>query len=732
MTLSIWRYSHLALAVSSCLFLTLAALTGIILAIEPIDNKLGAHTPVDLKDVSLANTVTRMNTTFDEVFEFSIDENDQLIADLITLEGESGSFILHPYNMKILGQPREKAGIYSFATNLHRSLFLKTTGRIIVGVISLLLCLIAITGFLLLLKRFGGIRKFFSKEKECEFLPRFHVIFGRWGIIPILIIAATGVFLSAEQLSLVSKHYPEHDSSNDNEASTEKISPSEFEVFKNTNLDEVRTVSFPFSSDPGDYYLVSVRDREYRVNQFTGEIISEVEYPLLSWVSGTSMSLHTGRGSIIWSIVLFLTCVAILYFICSGLVIFAKRFRRKKRVIGLDPVLSSEYVILVGSETGNTMVFARRFADALIAAGKSIGITELNHFEYFPKAKEIIIFTSTYGEGEAPSNASGFIDRIHEFEYERPVNFCVVAFGSMAYPDFCRFGIDSDASLGDHPGFRRALPLAKINNQSEEAFRDWVRQWNVYSNMDLELARPTPGKPKKQLQFRVVERSVMNGDQTFLLQLQPEKKLQFASGDLFAFRPSEDQVVRYYSIGKVDGNLTLSIRKHTSGLASTMLSEFTIGDRIRGRIKKNFEFRFPEYATELIMIANGTGIAPFLGMIHENTERKTLKIFWGGRTSASLAPYADIITRGKKTGQLTQFEAAFSREGADRKYVQQLVEVRGPEIVRSLDHGGVVMICGSIAMEQDVIEILDGFSRVELHRPLSEFENLEQIKTDCY
>ena len=40
MTISIWRYSHLALAVSSFLFLALASVTGIILSFQPISEKI--------------------------------------------------------------------------------------------------------------------------------------------------------------------------------------------------------------------------------------------------------------------------------------------------------------------------------------------------------------------------------------------------------------------------------------------------------------------------------------------------------------------------------------------------------------------------------------------------------------------------------------------------------------------------------------------------------------------
>ncbi|MCB0434087.1 MAG: hypothetical protein KDD18_14235, partial [Mangrovimonas sp.] len=47
-TISIWRYSHLALAVSSFVFIILASLTGIILAFQPISEQIKPYKTVHL------------------------------------------------------------------------------------------------------------------------------------------------------------------------------------------------------------------------------------------------------------------------------------------------------------------------------------------------------------------------------------------------------------------------------------------------------------------------------------------------------------------------------------------------------------------------------------------------------------------------------------------------------------------------------------------------------------
>jgi sulfite reductase (NADPH) flavoprotein alpha-component len=60
MILSFWRYCHLLLAFVSALFLLVAAITGAILACEPIANTIQAHQVVDVSDVTVAKTITQL------------------------------------------------------------------------------------------------------------------------------------------------------------------------------------------------------------------------------------------------------------------------------------------------------------------------------------------------------------------------------------------------------------------------------------------------------------------------------------------------------------------------------------------------------------------------------------------------------------------------------------------------------------------------------------------------
>nr|WP_305051558.1 PepSY domain-containing protein [Elizabethkingia bruuniana] len=76
---------------------------------------------------------------------------------------------MNPKTGKILGKPVEKGEFINWVTSLHRSLFLKETGRFTVGVISFLLMLISISGSILIIKRQQGVKHFLTRSRKISF-----------------------------------------------------------------------------------------------------------------------------------------------------------------------------------------------------------------------------------------------------------------------------------------------------------------------------------------------------------------------------------------------------------------------------------------------------------------------------------------------------------------------------------------------------------------------------------
>ena len=107
----------------------------------------------------------------------------------------------------------------------------------------------------------------------------------------------------------------------------------------------------------------------------------------------------------------------------------------------------SEFIILLGSETSSTIGFASLFKEALTSLNKKVFLSTLNTYSTYEKAKQLIVFTATYGAGEAPSNANNFENLIKKISPKNNLNFSVLGFGSLAYPDYCQFAIDVENML---------------------------------------------------------------------------------------------------------------------------------------------------------------------------------------------------------------------------------------------------------------------------------------------
>ncbi len=731
MALSIWRYSHFILAVSTALFLILASVSGVILAFQPISQASKSYVVSNLEDISLDQTLSVLQKEYNEILELEVTPSNGLKTSIINEKGDHLEFYINPLTAKKIGDIEKVSPIFKWTTNLHRSLFLKSTGRFFVGLVSFLLCIIAITGLVLVIKRQGGVLKLFSAVKETSFNERYHVIFGRLFLIPMLIIAGTGVYLSAEKFSLLPKHTIQHNYNTIFQSTIENSSISEFSIFKNTKLNNLRKLTFPFSNDAEDYFEVSLKNKEVLVHQYTAEIISEVSYPMIQMASQFSLKLHTGYGSVIWSFVLLLSSLSILFFIYSGIKISVKRiFKSRINFKDIDKD-ECDIVLLVGSETGNTFVFAKDFCKSLIKAGKKVFLSSLNEYTTYAKASQIIVFTATYGDGDAPSNAKHFEGVFKALSPINKMQFSVVGFGSKLYDKYCHYAVKADALFHKSTDFQPLLPLVKINDQSQSAFNTWVAQWSKSTKIPLQFKIGEERRRKSK--FTVVKRTDLDSDHTFILELEPKENSSFQSGDLLSIAPEYDKKERLYSIASIGTRIVLSIKKHNMGICSLQLSALRCNDTITASIKQNPGFHLPKEAKEVILIANGTGIAPFLGMLNEEKSVKPKTyLFWGGRTQQSFKTYEDLINKAFRAQNLSGLFLNFSKEENQRKYVQDGLIERKDLVSKVLKSGGTVMICGSLVMKNGVLKALDQISKEKLDLAVDVLEMKGQILTDCY
>jgi sulfite reductase (NADPH) flavoprotein alpha-component len=732
MTLSFWRYAHLALAVFSSLFLLLASITGTILAVDAIQEQLPPYKVENFKEITLGETLPILKKTYPEITELSVDHNQFVTLQALDKEDNDVNAYIDPSTGKILGTPIKKSEFIQWITAFHRSLFLKETGRFIVGFISFLLVLISVSGFVLVLKRQKGLRNFFSKIIKDYFAQYYHVVLGRLALIPILIIAVSGTYLTLEKFNFFMPI-------TDSEQKTEIVKTTPVSnkgtvasVLKNTLLADVEKIEFPFSDDPEEFYIIILKDREIEVNQISGAVVSEKLFPMTKLFSELNLDLHTGRASILWAIILGIASLNILFFIYSGFAMTLKR--RSSRIKNKFKAEESKFILLVGSENGSTLRFANAIHKQLLAHGEKVFITEMNNYSVYPKAEHLIIFASTHGLGDAPSNGSKFKSLIYKTEQKQKINYSIVGFGSTAYSDFCAYAHDIDFLLEKQPWAERILELQTINDKSADEFVNWIKLWSTKTEIPLSATPSLYNHVPKGLQKLMVldKTEISDTEHTFLLTLRAGMRSKFTSGDLLAIYPANDTRERLYSIGNHNGNIQLVVKLHPSGLGSGFLNNLEPGEVIKARIIKNASFHFPVKANKVALISNGTGIAPFLGMIEQNKKKTEIHLYSGFRKETeTVTGYKKFTEESIQKQQLKSFHLALSRN-ANHEYVMDLIKRDAEFFTNLLSQGGVIMICGSLAMQRDVEHVLNELCLNKTADGITDYKTKGQVLTDCY
>ena len=307
MTISIWRYSHLLLAVSSFLFIALASVTGAILSVEAVQDNLRPYQVSDAGNRTLAEVIPVLKNKFVEVSKLEVSEQGYVLIHATDSVGEEVHAYINPSTGAILGQPAPQSKFFQWVTALHRSLFLHELGRFFIGLTAFLLCLITLTGLVLVIKRQHGWRNLWRRISRDSFAQYYHVVFGRLLLIPLLIIAATGTWLSLERFGIITDAAESRPEVSMPVPDTEvpRTALADFKVFQETRLSDLRSIEFPFlNDDPDEYFLLRLRDRELRVEQFGGHIVDNNPYPFQQLATELNLRLHTGRSSIIWAIVI--------------------------------------------------------------------------------------------------------------------------------------------------------------------------------------------------------------------------------------------------------------------------------------------------------------------------------------------------------------------------------------------------------------------------------------------
>jgi sulfite reductase (NADPH) flavoprotein alpha-component len=180
--------------------------------------------------------------------------------------------------------------------------------------------------------------------------------------------------------------------------------------------------------------------------------------------------------------------------------------------------------------------------------------------------------------------------------------------------------------------------------------------------------------------------------QTFvsLLRKLPTRLYSIAS----SYQANPDEVhltigaVRYHANGR-DRN----------GVCSVQIAErIQPGDKLPIYVQNNENFKLPEDPnTPIIMVGPGTGVAPFRSFLQEREEIGASGkswLFFGDQHFVTDFLYQTEWQNWLKDGVLTKMNIAFSRDTAEKVYVQHRMLEHSKELFEWLEEGAVLYICG--------------------------------------
>jgi sulfite reductase (NADPH) flavoprotein alpha-component len=215
---------------------------------------------------------------------------------------------------------------------------------------------------------------------------------------------------------------------------------------------------------------------------------------------------------------------------------------------------------------------------------------------------------------------------------------------------------------------------------NRDAFADylWGREL-----IDLFLEFPQPG--------------MSADDFVGLLRPMPPRLYSIAS----SIKAHEEQVHLTVAIVRYDTH-----GRKREGVCSSYLAD-RVGATIPSYFHPNKNFKLPQDGNvPIIMVGPGTGIAPFRAFIEERRALGSTGknwLFFGDRSSKTDYLYGEEWEKYRSDGLLTELDLAWSRDQAEKEYVQHKMLAKGGELFAWLQDGAYFYVCGDASrMAKDV------------------------------
>ena len=716
-----WKLLHRSLALGLGLLVVVLALTGWVLALEPLRShatqfaQTTANSPGPA--LSLPALAQQVQQTIPGVEALRRQPAGTLVV--YAFDGEQAqAWRIHPASAQVLG-PYQPSLLPRWVKNLHRQLLLGDAGRWLAASAAAALLVLSLSGWALLLRRMGGWRRLYGPVPGSA-LQRLHVQWGRWGVPLLVISSAAALVLAAATQGWLETEPTLEAAEPLSTVQGTPLPPQALSALHAYRVQDLEVLRFPSADDAAQSWEIRTQQGHGWIDRYSGKLLAWEATSPSQWLYRWARWLHTGEASWLWALVLAGASMATVLLSYTGLRLWwsARQTRKLAATPALtahnSPAAQADTLIFVASEGGSTWGFAQALHQALVAQGLKVHSAALEHFQHHAATQRIVILAATYGAGQAPHHARHVLRQLAQQRPAAPpsIPMAILGFGDRHYPQFCGFA-QALAQCFTTQGWPQLLPWEGIHQQSPQAFARWGRSLGHALGLEPTLALDyCPPLPATQ-PFTLVQRQDYPGADAppavvLHLQASPAGAAlpAFQGGDLLGIVPPGQRLPRYYSLAssQADGSAQICVRLVPDGYCSTFLHGLQTGQTLQAFVRPNPSFALPPGHSPVLLIGAGTGIAPLVGLIRAHPARP-MHLFAGARHPGQDLFFAHELHAWLASGQLSSLHTAFSR-GSPGRYVQDLLRQDSARIATWLAQGAQVRVCGSQAMAQAVEAVL--------------------------
>lgn len=434
--------------------------------------------------------------------------------------------------------------------------------------------------------------------------------------------------------------------------------------------------------------------------------------------------------------------------------------------------LVKDLTIIYVSETGNSKFLAEKIAKFLKEKNAKVKLKSAESYRLndIEKEQNLILISSTHGEGEIPENGKKLYEFLLEKKenYLQNLNFVTIALGDSSYPLFCEAGKIFGKIL-EKLGAKELLKTVELDVNFEEQISDINKQISVLfgDNNNLEPIQSNIIKTAKKHNYigEIVANVNLNDigstKQTHHIEIAVNDEIHYEEGDAVAILLDKDDLKieqnptpRLYSIASSLANndnevhLTVGVSRYEDenqqlkeGLFSGYLSNLQIGDKVKFSVSPNRQFKLPkEVNKDIIMVGAGTGIAPFRAFLAKRNEQENSGknwLFFGDRNFRSDFLYQTEWQDYLSLGVLTKMDVAFSRDQEEKIYVGHKILKQAKELFLWLENGAYFYVCGDKEnmakdVENALLEVVKSQSQINPKQYLEKLVEEGRYLKDVY